>query len=94
MRMRGTRTVVVLAALAASTVGFAAKPADGDNKPHAAVNIRAGPAQSQALFDEIAAADKALFDAVFNTCDVKAARELVADDFEFYHDKDGLNETS
>jgi len=96
MRMKGTRrTVVVLAALsAACTVCFAAEPAGGDNKPHAAVNLRAGPAQSQALFDEIAAADKALFDAVFNTCDVKAARELVADDFEFYHDKDGLSETS
>jgi len=94
MRMKGTRTVVVLAALAASTVCFAAEPAGGDNKPHAAVNLRAGPAQSQALFDEIAAADKALFDAVFNTCDVKALRELVADDFEFYHDKDGLSETT
>jgi len=92
--MKGTRTVVVLAALAASMVCFAAEPAGGDKKPHAEVNLRAGPAQSQALFDEIAAADKALFAAVFNTCDVKALRELVADDFEFYHDKDGLSETS
>jgi hypothetical protein len=92
--MKGTRTVVVLATLAASIVCFAAEPAGGDKKPHAQVNLRAGPAASKALFDEIATADKALFDAVFNTCDVKAARELVADDFEFYHDKDGLNETS
>lgn len=94
MRTKYTRTVTVLAALVASIVSFAAEPAGGDQKPHAAVNLRAGPAATQALFDEIAAADKALFDAVFNTCDVKALRELVADDFEFYHDKDGLNETS
>ena len=58
------------------------------------MNLRAGPAASQALSDEIAAADKSLFDAVFNSCDVKAVRELVADDFEFYHDKDGLSEKS
>ena len=94
MHMKGTRTVVVLAALAASMVCLAAEPAGGGNKPRAAVNLRAGPAQSQALFDEIAAADKALFGAVFDTCDVKALHELVADDFEFYHDKDGLSETS
>jgi len=92
--MRGTRTVGVLASRAASVVCFAAEPAVGDKKPHAQVNLRAGPAATQALFDEIAAADKALFGAVFDTCDVKALRELVADDFEFYHDKDGLNETS
>ena len=92
--MKCTRTVTVLAALVASIVSFAAEPAGGDQKPHAAVNLRAGPAATQALFDEIAAADKALFDAVFDTCDAKAVRELVADDFEFYHDKDGLNETS
>jgi ketosteroid isomerase-like protein len=84
-----------LAALTASVLCAGAEPpAKAGAKPQAPVNLRAGPAASQALFDEIAAADKALFDAVFNTCDVKTLHELVADDFEFYHDKDGLNETS
>ena len=55
---------------------------------------RAGPAQSQALQDEIAAMDLRLFAAVFDTCDTAALATIVADDFEFYHDKDGLSSTS
>ena len=97
MRMKRAgifRMAATLAALTASVLCVGAEPAKTSAKPHAAVNLRAGPAQSQALFDEIAAADKALFGAVFGTCDVKALHELVADDFEFYHDKDGLSETS
>lgn len=92
--MRKITKVVALTAVVASTLCLGAEPAVAEKKPHAAVNLRAGPAASQALFDEIAAADKALFDAVFSTCDLGALRQLVADDFEFYHDKDGLNETS
>jgi hypothetical protein len=55
---------------------------------------RAGPAQTKELHDEIAAADRSLFDAVFNTCDVQALAGLVTDDFEMYHDKGGLVATS
>jgi len=95
MRMRKTQIVAAaLVALTASALCAGAEPAQAGAKPKAAVNLRAGPAASQALSDEIAAADKSLFDAVFNSCDVKAVRELVADDFEFYHDKDGLSEKS
>jgi hypothetical protein len=88
------RVAATLAALTTSTLCFGAEPVPAGAKPHAAVNLRAGPAASQALFDEIAAADKTLFGAVFDTCDVKVLRGLVADDFEFYHDKDGLSEKS
>jgi hypothetical protein len=55
---------------------------------------RAGPALTQELYDEIAAADSRLFTAIFDTCDIRALASLVADDFEFYHDKDGLSSTS
>ncbi len=55
---------------------------------------RAGPALTQELYDEIAAVDQKLFAAVFDTCDIPALTALVADDFEFYHDKDGLSSTT
>lgn len=55
---------------------------------------RAGPALTQELYDEIAAADATLFAAIFDTCDIPALTTLIADDFEFYHDKDGLSSTS
>lgn len=40
-------------------------------------------------FDQLAAKDKALFDAVFVTCDLQALKGLLTEDFEFYHDKWG-----
>jgi hypothetical protein len=55
---------------------------------------RAGPAPTQALTDEIAAADGALFGAVFDTCDTGMLAKMVTDDFEMYHDKGGLTSTS
>ena len=54
----------------------------------------AGPAVTQELTAEIAQADRELFDALFERCDVDKLATLVADDFEFYHDKSGLNATS
>ncbi|HUQ27621.1 MAG TPA: nuclear transport factor 2 family protein [Usitatibacter sp.] len=55
---------------------------------------RAGPAPTQALADEVMAADKALFGAVFDTCDTATLARMVTDDFEMYHDKGGLTSTS
>ena len=49
----------------------------------------AGPRPTQALHDDIAAKDRALFAAVFETCDTKALPGMLADDFEMYHDKGG-----
>ena len=54
----------------------------------------AGPVPTKELHDEIAAMDKKLFDAVFETCDVQTLAGLVTDDFEMYHDKGGLVATS
>jgi hypothetical protein len=87
-----TRAIALMTAAVIPLCCFGDEPAKA--KPHAAVNLRAGPAATKQLFDEIAAKDKALFDAVFNTCDVSVVKDLVAENFEFYHDKDGLNETS
>jgi hypothetical protein len=42
------------------------------------------------LFQTIASLDTALFDA-FNHCDLEKYGSLLADDLEFYHDKDGLS---
>ena len=47
------------------------------------------PPASSELIATIHARDKQLFDAVFETCDTKVLASLVAEDFEFYHDKSG-----
>ena len=52
------------------------------------------PPASKALIADIARQDSLLFDAVFNTCDIDKLATLVAEDFEFYHDKSGLSSTS
>ena len=54
----------------------------------------AGPVATKELYDEIAAHDRMLFGAVFDTCDTQALAGLVTDDFEMYHDKGGLISTS
>jgi hypothetical protein len=43
----------------------------------------------QEMFNELAAKDRTLFDAIFNTCDTDNLTQLLTDDFEFYHDKFG-----
>ncbi|WP_444939994.1 nuclear transport factor 2 family protein [Microbulbifer sp. ZKSA004] len=48
-----------------------------------------GPKLSQELTDEITKADQLLFDALFNNCDLREAKNWVTDDFEMYHDKWG-----
>lgn len=50
----------------------------------------AGPAPTQALTEEIRAADAALFSAFFDRCDIPALTNLIADDFEMIHDKGGM----
>jgi len=51
--------------------------------------VISGPSTSAGLVAEITNADRRLFDAVFNNCDLEASQGLVTDDFEFYHDKWG-----
>jgi ketosteroid isomerase-like protein len=50
----------------------------------------AGPVPTQALTDEIEAADEALFSAFFDRCDIPALGRMLADDFEMIHDKGGM----
>jgi hypothetical protein len=58
----------------------------------AAQPAEAGPAipAGSALRAEIAARDAELFDTLFNRCDPARMRSLLADDLEFYHDRDGV----
>jgi uncharacterized protein DUF4440 len=80
------RTPTVARLIAALASSFMAISAVGGPK--------AGPSQTQELYDEIAAMDQKLFAAVFDTCDIVTLATLVTDDFEFFHDKDGLSSTS
>jgi Domain of unknown function (DUF4440) len=51
--------------------------------------VRAGPVATQQLFDEITEQDRRLFELVFDRCDAGELAPMLADDFEFYHDKFG-----
>jgi len=81
-------TSLLVAALACSILAVSTVATESQGGP------RAGPSQTQELHDEIAAMDVKLFAAVFDTCDTATLATLVTDDFEFYHDKDGLSSTS
>ena len=49
----------------------------------------AGAPHSRVLYDELARASGGLFDG-FNACNLEQFAGYVADDLEFYHDRDGL----
>ena len=84
----------LIGALIGICVCAAAGGAEDKAAPEAPIHLRAGPNATTQLVDEIAAQDRALFAAVFDACDADKLRPLVADDLEFFHDKDGLSETS
>ncbi|HVK58079.1 MAG TPA: nuclear transport factor 2 family protein [Candidatus Kapabacteria bacterium] len=44
--------------------------------------------------EDLASLDLRLFDAIFNDCDLPAVEKLLADNFEFIHDKGGLVATN
>jgi ketosteroid isomerase-like protein len=50
---------------------------------------RAGPEQTKQQFDEVAAADQALFSAFFDRCDTETLAKMVTEDLEMFHDKNG-----
>ena len=54
----------------------------------------AGPAPTQQLTDEIAAADAKFFSAFFDRCDLDTLRSMLTDDFEMFHDKGGRTAAS
>lgn len=45
------------------------------------------------IFLELKAKDSLLFSLVFNTCDTAQLRDLISDDFEFYHDRGGITDS-
>ena len=47
----------------------------------------------QVLFEELKKKDSLIFNLGFNTCDTTQFRILLSDDFEFYHDQNGLLES-
>jgi hypothetical protein len=59
--------------------------------PHTVLQspVAPGPIASEKLFVELAEQDRKLFDLVFVRCDPDQLAEMLADDFEFYHDKFG-----
>lgn len=75
-----------------------ASPAQADPAPAgvhpATANIIAGPTASAELIAAITESDRLLFDAAFNTCDADATAPLIAEGFEFVHDKGGTIATS
>lgn len=81
--MNQIRSLLVLALLAATPV------LAQDKHPQEKHPVLAGPMASQKLFDEIAEQDRNLFDFAFTRCDADALAKMLADDFEFYHDKFG-----
>ena len=63
-------------------------------KPEAPVHLTPGaPPASPEVIAALAEKDRQLFDAAFN-CKIDLLKTLVADDFEFFHDKGGLTATS
>ncbi len=85
MSFRATLSVSALTAI----LSLPAVAAEAPKHP-----VRPGPVASPELVAEIAAADRALFASVFDTCDMAALAALVADDFEFFHDKHGKTASS
>jgi CubicO group peptidase (beta-lactamase class C family) len=53
-------------------------------------NIGANEVSNSEVFQVLEEKDRLLFDIGFNTCDMKQFEQLLSDDFEFYHDTDGI----
>ncbi|MEP2103565.1 MAG: nuclear transport factor 2 family protein [Parasphingorhabdus sp.] len=61
----------------------------------AGANAETKPAETQeSVAADLQALDGRLFKAAFEDCDMAVLEDLLADDLEFYHDRDGLSYTS
>ena len=84
------RTCTLLLLLAPSAV--LAGPPDSST-PKAPIRLTPGAVATPEMVATLAEKDRALFDAVFG-CKLDALAPLIADDFEFLHDKHGMTATS
>ena len=50
-------------------------------------------AKRSELYKILKAKDSLLFNVSFNNCDISQIENLISEDFEFYHDKGGINES-
>ncbi|GAA5000276.1 nuclear transport factor 2 family protein [Pseudoluteimonas lycopersici] len=75
--------IVLLVALSWIGMAFAAEPV-----PEAPIHLTPGAVTTPELVATLAERDQALFAVVFG-CDIDALRPMIADDFEFLHDKHG-----
>lgn len=80
--------IVLLVAL--SWIGMAVA---AESVPEAPIHLTPGATTSPELVATLAERDRALFAAVFG-CDIEALRPMIADDFEFLHDKHGKTDDS
>jgi hypothetical protein len=88
--MSHVRTLVFAMLSVVSVCTLAAEP----QHPKAAINLTPGAEPpSPEVIAALAEKDLQLFDAVFN-CKPALLKTLIADDFEFFHDKHGLVDTS
>lgn len=85
--------MIRLASLLLLSMSFTASSAEPTEVP-ARHHATPGPQTSAELKATVLQLDRQLFDAVFSRCDADRLRPLVAEDFEFYHDKHGLSATS
>lgn len=94
MLRSGTVLALCCAVLAACTAGKHEQTHHQQSPGHAPINLTAGPAVSQEMTEQVARQDALLFASTFDNCNAEKVAELVADDFEFYHDKWGLTASS
>lgn len=77
-----------------ASISWASVPGFAAESPPAPIRLTPGaPSASPALIAELAEKDRQLFDAVFG-CKLDDLAKLIADDFEFVHDKYGLTADS
>ena len=62
--------------------------------PVANAQSKSDPTTNPALFSELARKDSLLFDAAFNTCNIKELESVLTGDFVFYHDQGYDNPTT
>jgi hypothetical protein len=87
------RSCAVAGFVAAALVALAVVSAAAEEPRRVAPadeNIVAGPEASPELIAAITERDRQLFAAVFDACDADALAAMLADDFEFVHDKGGV----